>query len=100
MSLFFMLFFLIIRRPPRSTLTDTLFPYTTLFRSEEPNDPNVGMIEKALNPLIKKMRIPRGGAYAIGRISERGQMGIGTRSALISDGTRGFRGGQIGRAHV
>src|SRR3546814_20617681 len=26
-------FFLIIRRPPRSTLTDTLFPYTTLFRS-------------------------------------------------------------------
>src|SRR3546814_8954036 len=33
---FFMLcffFFLMIRRPPRSTRTDTLFPYTTLFRS-------------------------------------------------------------------
>src|SRR3546814_12416623 len=28
-----MFFFLMIRRPPRSTLTDTLFPYTTLFRS-------------------------------------------------------------------
>src|SRR3546814_7914546 len=26
-------FFLLIRRPPRSTRTDTLFPYTTLFRS-------------------------------------------------------------------
>src|SRR3546814_7686129 len=26
-------FLLIVRRPPRSTLTDTLFPYTTLFRS-------------------------------------------------------------------
>src|SRR3546814_17836226 len=26
-------FFLRIRRPPRSTRTDTLFPYTTLFRS-------------------------------------------------------------------
>src|SRR3546814_15038326 len=26
-------FFLVIRRPPRSTRTDTLFPYTTLFRS-------------------------------------------------------------------
>src|SRR3546814_14458986 len=25
--------FLMIRRPPRSTRTDTLFPYTTLFRS-------------------------------------------------------------------
>src|SRR3546814_11873071 len=28
-------FFLMILRPPRSTRTDTLFPYTTLFRSEE-----------------------------------------------------------------
>src|SRR3546814_9453607 len=25
-----------MRRPPRSTLTDTLFPYTTLFRSQRP----------------------------------------------------------------
>src|SRR3546814_11237277 len=38
------LFFLMIRRPPRSTRTDTLVPYTTLFRSrgpgvaEPPND--------------------------------------------------------------
>src|SRR3546814_20735376 len=29
----FCLFCLMIRRPPRSTRTDTLFPYTTLFRS-------------------------------------------------------------------
>src|SRR3546814_8846040 len=29
----FVIFFLMIRRPPRSTRTDTLFPYTTLFRS-------------------------------------------------------------------
>src|SRR3546814_4516959 len=28
-------FFLMIRRPPRSTRTDTLFPYTTLFRSRD-----------------------------------------------------------------
>src|SRR3546814_6175729 len=28
-----LVFFLMIRRPPRSTRTDTLFPYTTLFRS-------------------------------------------------------------------
>src|SRR3546814_3886257 len=27
-----------IRRPPRSTRTDTLFPYTPLFRSDEPVD--------------------------------------------------------------
>src|SRR3546814_4789302 len=29
----FVFFFLMRRRPPRSTRTDTLFPYTTLFRS-------------------------------------------------------------------
>src|SRR3546814_2431953 len=33
LSRFFFFFFLMIRRPPRSTRTDTLFPYTTLFRS-------------------------------------------------------------------
>src|SRR3546814_18272367 len=38
LSLFIFFFFLMIRRPPRSTRTDTLFPYTTLFRSEERGD--------------------------------------------------------------
>src|SRR3546814_3550653 len=32
-SMITLVFFLMIRRPPRSTRTDTLFPYTTLFRS-------------------------------------------------------------------
>src|SRR3546814_12139712 len=36
MLLCILFFFLMIRRPPRSTRTDTLFPYTTLFRSQEP----------------------------------------------------------------
>src|SRR3546814_6062867 len=31
--LFSFVFFVMIRRPPRATRTDTLFPYTTLFRS-------------------------------------------------------------------
>src|SRR3546814_16410258 len=35
-------FFLMIRRPPRSTRTDTLFPYTTLFRSR-------GAVRRALH---------------------------------------------------
>src|SRR3546814_19752415 len=37
-------FFLMIRRPPRSTRTDTLFPYTTLFRSvfDDPHTFDVG----------------------------------------------------------
>src|SRR3546814_17474057 len=39
-------FFLMIRRPPRSTRTDTLFPYTTLFRS----GPRRGQGEIAAGP--------------------------------------------------
>src|SRR3546814_1107356 len=35
MLCFVSFFFLMIRRPPRSTRTDTLFPYTTLVRSVE-----------------------------------------------------------------
>src|SRR3546814_1663785 len=38
-------FFLMIRRPPRSTRTDTLVPYTTLFRAgaaEQVDGPDVG----------------------------------------------------------
>src|SRR3546814_6783255 len=34
-----------IRRPPRSTRTDTLFPYTTLFRSPDPRQPGLSRID-------------------------------------------------------
>src|SRR3546814_4255008 len=34
LSCLILILFLKIRRPPRSTRTDTLFPYTTLFRSK------------------------------------------------------------------
>src|SRR3546814_19740068 len=39
-----------IRRPPRSTRTDTLFPYTTLFRS----DGDIGRIERGGCNLIEQ----------------------------------------------
>src|SRR3546814_16357799 len=42
LSVFYVFFFLMIRRPPRSTRTDTLFPYTTLFRS--PSDRGPGAV--------------------------------------------------------
>src|SRR3546814_3851741 len=45
-------FFLMIPRPPRSTRTDTLFPYTTLFRSElmRVADASKIQIEAAVGP--------------------------------------------------
>src|SRR3546814_6285769 len=46
-------FFLMIRRPPRSTRTDTLFPYTTLFRSQRPAGQVAGRgIEELLGGLV------------------------------------------------
>src|SRR3546814_6572427 len=41
-----MFLFLMIRRPPRSTRTDTLFPYTTLFRSMGVRVTRVVMIDR------------------------------------------------------
>src|SRR3546814_2403581 len=41
----FFFFFLMIRRPPRSTRTDTLFPYTTLFRSGTRTDAMVSWVD-------------------------------------------------------
>src|SRR3546814_12948627 len=45
------IFFLMRRRPPRSTRTDTLFPYTTLFRSQEDHASRCG----------PRLRLGRGG---------------------------------------
>src|SRR3546814_11068968 len=46
-------FFLMIRRPPRSTRTDTLFPYTTLFRSgRTPAHPRRGRGPAGTGPVL------------------------------------------------
>src|SRR3546814_15103920 len=42
------MYFLMIRRPPRSTRTDTLFPYTTLFRSVPQCEIGVHLARKIL----------------------------------------------------
>src|SRR3546814_16914887 len=89
-------FFLIIRRPPRSTRTDTLFPYTTLFRS--------GLLPQP-HPTCSIELAPAERAEIIVDVSdgrpvrlrassaERGMMGGGgmMRSGMM---------GEIGRAHV
>src|SRR3546814_9738054 len=59
-----------IRRPPRSTRTDTLFPYTTLFRSREPvEDAAVGQHrldprdQHAHRPVAQHLRPPGVGRH-------------------------------------
>src|SRR3546814_15531040 len=52
-------FFLMIRRPPRSTRTDPLFPYTTLFRSTGDlrfSDLRVALPVISANVLTQRMR--------------------------------------------
>src|SRR3546814_4691154 len=48
-----LVFFLMIRRPPRSTRTDTLFPYTTLFRSIERSRNRAQTIDDRLHAIIE-----------------------------------------------
>src|SRR3546814_10461655 len=62
----YLFFFLMIRRPPRSTRTDTLFPYTTLFRSRrhraqrfatgEPGERVVAIVEPAGKRRFRRQR--------------------------------------------
>src|SRR3546814_20736366 len=49
----FFFFFLMIRRPPRSTRTDTLFPYTTLFRSMAAHDTSTITLSNMVYQLAK-----------------------------------------------
>src|SRR3546814_21130547 len=50
---FIVVFFVMIRRPPRSTRTDTLFPYTTLLRSKTPHEAQQRIAkEKTARPVI------------------------------------------------
>src|SRR3546814_16844292 len=70
-----------IRRPPRSTRTDTLFPYTTLFRSRvdalgglQQVQRRVGEATRALLHLVACKVEPRGDAVAAGdRVIELGR---------------------------
>src|SRR3546814_5013841 len=62
-----------LRRPPRSTRMDTLFPYTTLFRSQLEGGPraiaalarlgDVGVVELALQPAGGRRGAPLGGLH-------------------------------------
>src|SRR3546814_15994720 len=61
-----------IRRPPRSTRTDTLFPYTTLFRSDVGHRPvadlavrRVAAVAQRVDHRVLEMRAPPPGDEAV-----------------------------------
>src|SRR3546814_2832021 len=58
-----------IRRPPRSTRTDTLFPYTTLFRSPDASRDRSPRATRAACP-IRRCRCPPNGTRSEEHTSE------------------------------
>src|SRR3546814_13990212 len=91
-----------IRRPPRSTRTDTLFPYTTLFRSLQIAGIQPGEARRtgAVAPAVKRMAGEAGAARpslgaaqrdhptVLGKVVERGRLG---RRATCQQGRGGAR---------
>src|SRR3546814_15545931 len=81
----FFFFFLMIRRPPRSTRTDTLFPYTTLFRSDHVRLHLLGRQPK----ILRHARV----AHELGTVAADTVVDEGACTPLQ-------RRPEIGRAHV
>src|SRR3546814_6868502 len=83
-----------IRRPPRSTRTDTLFPYTTLFRSAG----EAG--RRSARPLLSRARTVPGGRPARGArpLDGASQRHAGRCALAAAGGTAGPRdGGEDGQ---
>src|SRR3546814_5744016 len=76
--LLILVFFLMIRRPPRSTRTDTLFPYTTLFRSAE-------RAERARIPV----HLAAGGAFAHQQAMVAAGVPAGSSLGIVGEGGHG-----------
>src|SRR3546814_14200691 len=81
-------FFLMIRRPPRSTRTDTLFPYTTLFRSHGDRQ------------RVDQRRDRGGVAGELDEILEARPVRLGASSPIRERVVGAGDAGEIGRAHV
>src|SRR3546814_1983643 len=70
-----------IRRPPRSTRTDTLFPYTTLFRSH-PGQRQAGLLQRAPS---RRHPAAIGGAVdglRIAQVAEDASCGLGDEAVV------------------
>src|SRR3546814_5762602 len=87
-----------IRLPPRSTRTDTLFPYTTLVRSVQAEAvARVGEgLDDALERLVGDLAFAVAGFVEVDGVDDAGQVGVGLDDAahgggeLLAEGLGGF----------
>src|SRR3546814_10371699 len=86
-----------IRRPPRSTRTDTLFPYTTLFRSPAPGTSGTRTPFRSSHVVSKqpgyKPDKADGGSISCRRFLEREGREGGNAAIVYRDRLRGNRSG-------
>src|SRR3546814_11894030 len=84
-----------MRRPPRSTRTDTLFPYTTLFRSDQSHRGGLGLDHRELGIGCLSPR-PRGkpmwqeavaGAFEFGRTTHERLVDRGLPQVIVGHGS-------------
>src|SRR3546814_8423058 len=81
-------FFLMIRRPPRSTRTDTLFPYTTLFRSPARRAVTRGRCGNVIRPSPRTEESGRGvEEWAVGRADRAGRVSADRRAGRSEEHT-------------
>src|SRR3546814_12081227 len=95
-------FCFMIRRPPRSTRTDTLFPYTTLFRSFETShatthDDPVYEIDGVTHYCVANMpgAVARTSTFALNNATLPFVLKLANKGAEAA-----MKANQIGRAHV
>src|SRR3546814_9122125 len=69
-----MLFFLMILRPPRSTRTDTLVPYTTLFRSDRLHHGDAGHRAELAQRRASHARLAAGDGPLLSRLALAGHL--------------------------
>src|SRR3546814_11581245 len=89
------IFFLMIRRPPRSTRTDTRFPYTTLFRSAGMLPEVEGRLGMPPTRQPHRRKILRGDSESTPKCVLEP-----SRVRATADDTRDAFHQEIGRAHV
>src|SRR3546814_5779395 len=82
--MFIFFFFLMIRRPPRSTRTDTLFPYTTLFRSSHRHGRDAPALHRMQVLAVRRMRLAGNPHHA----RDRRAVDIGIQQSDLQPGLR------------
>src|SRR3546814_4930497 len=97
--LYYIFFFLMIRRPPRSTRTDTLFPYTTLFRSPPHLLGCLHLAGDLVGPVVRHVAVRAGGAHArtVAEVYGARQLLVDVGLHLVTGDAEGLGVGQLQR---